>query len=74
MNKKRRILIDEISVKMGNIEDELQDILYEEQDSLDNTPENLVSSIRYEEGENAVECIEEALGKIREALESLIEI
>lgn len=74
MNKKRRKLIDEISVKMGNIEDELQDILYEEQDSLDNTPENFVNSIRYEEGENAVECIEEALDKIREALESLTEI
>lgn len=43
----------------------------EEQDCLDNMPENLEGSYRYEKMDNAVDKLEDALASIEEARDSL---
>lgn len=71
MNKNRRKKIQDTRSKMiiqerngENIQDyidSLQEILDEEQDSYDNIPENLLSSMRAEESEDAIDNLEEAI-------------
>ena len=41
--------------KVEEVKDRLDELLYEEQDALDNTPENRRLSFRGEESENAVD-------------------
>lgn len=69
MNKKRRKCIDSVILKINNLQDiieelqqDIEDIAADEQDYLDNIPENLQGSERYEAGENAVENLEDAKG------------
>lgn len=68
MNKKRRKCIDSVILKINNLQDiieelqqDIEDIAADEQDYLDNIPENLQGSERYEAGENAVENLEAAI-------------
>ena len=68
MNKKRRKFIDSVILKINNLQDiieelqqDIEDIAADEQDYLDNIPENLQGSERYEAGENAVENLEAAI-------------
>lgn len=68
MNKKRRKCIDSVILKINNLQDiieelqqDIEDIAADEQDYLDNIPENLQSSERYEAGEEAVENLEAAI-------------
>ena len=84
MNKKRRQCIDAVILKINNLQDIIeelqQDIEYisaDEQDYLDNIPENLQGSERYEAGENAVENLEAAIDWLEDInlseLEELLE-
>lgn len=68
MNKKRRQCIDAVILKINNLQDiieelqqDIEDIAADEQDYLDNIPENLQASERYEAGEEAVENLEAAI-------------
>lgn len=68
MNKERRRKIDKAIENVNslqNILEELQqqieEIRDEEQDYLDNIPENLQNSERYETAENALDNLEEAV-------------
>ena len=68
MNKKRRKCIDSVILKINNLQDiieelqqDIEDIAADEQDYLDNIPENLQGSERYEAGEEAVENLEAAI-------------
>lgn len=79
MNKKRRKKIWGIITlleKGMDVRDKLEDVLYEEQDTFDNIPENLQYSLRGEESQEAIEAMEEAMdlideGKLDEAAEVL---
>lgn len=46
-------------------------VRYEEQECLDNMPENLEGSYRYEKMENAVDKLEDAISNIEEACDAL---
>lgn len=68
MNKKRRQCIDAVILKISKLQDiieeiqqYIEDIATDEQDYLDNIPENLQGSERYEAGEEAVENLEAAI-------------
>ena len=67
MNKARRKLIQKaINVlEMGNDADQalaiLEDVLYAEEDAYDNIPENLQSSWRAEESEEAIDALNDAI-------------
>lgn len=84
MNKKRRQCIDSVILKINNLQDiieelqqDIEDIAADEQDYLDNIPENLQASERYEAGENAVENLEAAINWLEDIntseLEELLE-
>lgn len=47
----------------------LEDIKSEEEDAFDNMPENLQSSVRGMESEEAIDMLEEALGYLEEILD-----
>ena len=84
MNKKRRKCIDSVILKISKLQDiieelqqDIEDIAADEQDYLDNIPENLQASERYEAGENAVENLEAAIDWLEDIntseLEELLE-
>lgn len=57
-----------------SIKDEIEDILWEEQDAYDNMPENLQYSMRGEESSDAIDYLQEAVDKLDEAVDILNEI
>lgn len=80
MNKLRRKRIASVINTLENItgydliesaKDELEDILYEEEDAYDNMPENLQYSMRGEESSDAIDCLQEAVDKLDEAIDIL---
>lgn len=71
MNKQRRKDIDTIIQALEEIREQIQFVLEEEQEYLDNIPENLQNSERYETAETAVQELEEADGSIDNIIEHL---
>lgn len=71
MNKQRRKDIDTIIQNLEGIREQIQMVLEEEQEYLDNIPENLQNSDRYETAETAVQELEEADGSIDDIIEHL---
>lgn len=71
MNKARRKQIQEA---IRRIEDLVQRILSDEQDAYDNMPENLQSSYRGMDSEEAQENLEAAIEALEEAIACLEEI
>ena len=68
MNKERRNKIDKAIEEVNRLQDALEglqqiveEIRYEEQEYLENIPENLQGSERYETAESAVESLENAV-------------
>ncbi len=71
MNDKRRDILRCALNLLENASGLVDRILDEEQDSLDNTPENLMEGDRYQKREAAVERLEEAVEQIEEAKNSI---
>lgn len=71
MNKARRIRITEITEKLSEIRDLIEDVKNEEEEYKDNIPENMQGGKRYEIAENACLVLEEALDDIDSALGNL---
>ena len=72
MNAKRRKALNDISKKIDELKSELEDLREEEEEYMENMPENLWGSERYE---NSQECIDE-MAEAEDSLEmftSLIE-
>lgn len=81
MNNKRRKKIKtiiktlEATQKLNNynfiesIKDEIENILYEEEDAYDNMPENLQYSMRGEESNDAIDSLQEAIDALDEAID-----
>ena len=71
MNKQRRSKLSEAIVHLDSALQIISDVRDDEQDALDNMPENLQSSDRYSEMENAVDTTDEAIDEIEDISESL---
>lgn len=72
MNKARRKMLREALVVLGNATSVVEYVCGQEQDAMDNIPENLQESDRFDEMENCVDDLNDALEKMGEA-NSLIE-
>ena len=68
MNNKRRQEIRKNIESLSVISNNIDIILDEESDCLDNMPENLEGSERYEAMENAVDSLSDAVDKIEEVI------
>lgn len=78
MNNKRRKEIETIVQRLNNIKDNLYDskaglngILSDEEMYYDNIPENLQSSMRAIDSEDAISALEEAIDCIDSAIDEL---
>lgn len=76
MNKQRRKALAEVLEKIEVARALLEDIAGEEEDYKDNIPENLQTSDRYQQAENACtnmveagEALEDVICKLEEAME-----
>ena len=74
MNNERRKQIRQWMRKAEVLKDELENILWDEQNYYDSIPENLQSSARAGDSETAIECIEEAVDIINEAIDKVGEV
>ena len=74
MNKQRRSLISKNINMLENIKESLEDILSDEELCFDNMPENLQSSLRGEQSENAIDLLGEAIDELSNVIDSLLEI
>lgn len=73
MNNLRRKAIQGIYDRLDEIRADLECIQEEEQEALDNIPESLQGTERYELSENAVENLNNAVSGLEEILEYLEE-
>lgn len=73
MNKARRKAIREAISQLEELKYKVEAIHDEEQESLDNIPESLQGTERYEESEAAVSSLDEAMSNIEEAINYLEE-
>lgn len=74
MNNARRKKIRTIAEQLGEIMTELEMLKDEEEEYLNNIPENLQSSERYELAENAIDNIDSACDNLDEAIISIEEV
>lgn len=71
MNKIRRKALQEIYDKLSDLQEELETIKDEEDESRENMPENLQGSERYEQSETASGNIDEAMEYLSSACDSI---
>ena len=83
MNKARRKRIASVIETLENItgydliettKDEIENILWEEDDAYNNMPENLQYSMRGEESSDAIDSLQEAVDALEEAINALNEL
>ena len=67
MDKKRRQKLKDATRALSEVIATVEQVLEKEQDCMENVPENLTGSERYECMENVVDYLEEALEKLDEA-------
>jgi len=73
MNNARRKALRGISVKLGEITSAILRLRDEEQDYIDNMPESLQSSKKYDNAEAAVTLMDDAINDIETSCSSLDE-
>ena len=73
MNKARRKKLDAILEEIETIKDLLEEVKYEEQEAVDNMPESLQGSERYEAMVEAISSLEEALENLGYAADNIEE-
>lgn len=71
MNNRKRDLLKESKTLLGRVSDLITQVLEEEEDCLDNMPENLQASEKYERMENAIDKLESAIEHIDNAQEDI---
>lgn len=74
MNKKRRAEISNIIEELNELKNRIETVLSEEENYFENIPENLETSIRAEESEDAIESLEDASSDLENCIDSLTEI
>lgn len=73
MNNVRRKKLDALLNRISAIQEELCMLRDEELEVLENIPENLQSTERYFNTENACECLEDACDCLEDCCDSIIE-
>lgn len=73
MNNKRRSKLKKAIEYLEISNDIINQVLDEEQDSLDNIPENFMESKLYQDIENAIDILEESIEHIENVKENLSE-
>ncbi len=73
MNNVRRKRIINLSDKLSELKEELEIIAEEEQEYIDNIPENLQNSERYERADEALSNLNDASDTLDEVIESLLQ-
>lgn len=71
MNKPTRKQLQKIIDSLENLQAELEEISENEQEKLDNTPENLQGSERYERAEEICGYLEEALCSFEDLIDHI---
>lgn len=71
MNKQRRKQIEDVTGKIRDLLADLENLRDEEEEYKDNIPENLQGSERYENAEECVYDLTEAIDSIESALEDI---
>ena len=71
MNRERRAKLKEIIDNIEKVKGKLREVLNDEENAFDNMPENLQSSMRGEESQEAMDSMEEAVDLLEEAIEQL---
>lgn len=74
MNKKRREQIYAVISQLKINEDRLRTILAEEENAFDSMPENLQSSLRGEESEEAIDILTDAVDDLSKIIDKLYDI
>ena len=69
MNKERRERIQEVVDQIGVLCQELEELRDEEQEYMNNMPENLQGSEKYEIAEEAVSNLDSAIDNLTEAID-----
>ena len=73
MNKVRRNQIEEILVKLADIQNDIECISEDEQESFDNLPESLQYSERGDNMQEAIDNLEYAVSSLEEVIDYLTE-
>lgn len=73
MNRTRRKCLANLSELLEELRISVETLRDEEQEYMDNMPENLQGSIRYEAAEEAVSNLEDAMDSIGDAISSIEE-
>lgn len=73
MNNVRRKRIINLSDKLSELKEELEIIAEEEQEYIDNIPENLQNSERYERADETLSNLNDAADTLDEVIESLLQ-
>ena len=73
MNNRRRELLQTAIDMLNKVTDIVDTALNQEQDCLDNMPENLQASDRYEKMETTIDCLLDALEDIDQAGVKIVE-
>lgn len=71
MNAARRKRIEALHERLSAIKDEIIEIMYEEQDYLDNMPESIQSGEKGEKAQAAIDALESAESDMDSALDYL---
>lgn len=71
MNGKRRRTLEKVVSALSDAKQTIEQVLDEERDSLDNTPEGLQNSEQYRWKEDVVDLMEDACCSIEEATQSI---
>lgn len=71
MNKARIKQLINWKKKAEELKEELESILYDEQDYFDNMPENLQGSMKGIDSEEAINQLEDAISTLEEAIDSV---
>ncbi len=74
MNKSRRNSISEVIIQLDCCKKFLLQILDAEENAKDSMPENLQSSIKYEELEENIEVLENCIDSLDDIIENLKEV
>ena len=73
MNARRRKILDQVGRYLDLAADQLSDVIDEEQDCLDNTPDNLQEADSYVQREACLDLLIDAADEIQSAKESIVE-
>ena len=74
MNKDRRQELAGICIRLGGVLSDLEALQAEEENSRDNTPENLQGTERYEESEAACDALADAVDGLNTAIDAISQI